>query len=78
MLIVQPLLQVPWPGSGGNEKFFFENESVSGNMSFLEAFLVKLWGTNFWLNISAEGAKTPAKGFFISGVVLCFSGVHGF
>lgn len=21
--------QVPWPGSGGNEKFFFENENVS-------------------------------------------------
>lgn len=21
--------QVPWPGSGGNEKFFFENEAVS-------------------------------------------------
>lgn len=31
-LSVSPLLsvrQVPWPGSGGNEKFFFENENVS-------------------------------------------------
>ena len=28
-LILLPLFQVPWPGSGGNEKFFFENETVS-------------------------------------------------
>lgn len=25
---VLPVFQVPWPGSGGNEKFFFENENV--------------------------------------------------
>lgn len=29
MWIVPPVFQVRWPGSGGNEKFFFENETVS-------------------------------------------------
>ncbi|TNN53474.1 Intraflagellar transport protein 172 [Liparis tanakae] len=36
-----PPFQVPWPGSGGNEKFFFENESVcmifnAGELSLVE------------------------------------------
>ena len=26
--VLLPLFQVPWQGTGGNEKFFFENESV--------------------------------------------------
>uniref|UniRef100_A0A8P4PXP0 Intraflagellar transport 172 n=1 Tax=Dicentrarchus labrax TaxID=13489 RepID=A0A8P4PXP0_DICLA len=41
-LLTNKLSEVPWPGSGGNEKFFFENETVStrsvffGNLSLVE------------------------------------------
>ncbi|KAK9531238.1 hypothetical protein VZT92_010676 [Zoarces viviparus] len=40
-LLSNKLSEVPWPGSGGNEKFFFENESVcmifnAGELSLVE------------------------------------------
>uniref|UniRef100_A0A3P9PZB4 Intraflagellar transport 172 n=1 Tax=Poecilia reticulata TaxID=8081 RepID=A0A3P9PZB4_POERE len=40
-LLTSKLSEVPWPGSGGNEKFFFENESVcmifnAGELSLVE------------------------------------------
>uniref|UniRef100_A0A3B3Z6D5 Intraflagellar transport protein 172 homolog n=1 Tax=Poecilia mexicana TaxID=48701 RepID=A0A3B3Z6D5_9TELE len=40
-LLTNKLSEVPWPGSGGNEKFFFENESVcmifnAGELSLVE------------------------------------------
>ncbi|KAE8286539.1 Intraflagellar transport protein 172-like protein [Larimichthys crocea] len=40
-LLTTKLSEVPWPGSGGNEKFFFENESVcmifnAGELSLVE------------------------------------------
>ncbi|CAL1585627.1 unnamed protein product [Knipowitschia caucasica] len=40
-LLHNKLSEVPWPGSGGNEKFFFENESVclifnAGELSLVE------------------------------------------
>lgn len=34
-LTLLPFFQVPWPGSGGNEKFFFENESVSAHVKII-------------------------------------------
>lgn len=30
--VPMPLFQVPWQGTGGNEKFFFENENVHQNL----------------------------------------------
>ncbi|KAM9840528.1 intraflagellar transport protein 172 homolog [Aulostomus maculatus] len=40
-LLTNKLSEVPWPGSGGNEKFFFENETVcmifnAGELSLVE------------------------------------------
>lgn len=40
-LLTNKLSEVPWPGSGGNEKFFFENENVcmifnAGELSLVE------------------------------------------
>uniref|UniRef100_A0A3Q3FQ83 Intraflagellar transport 172 n=1 Tax=Labrus bergylta TaxID=56723 RepID=A0A3Q3FQ83_9LABR len=40
-LLTNNLSEVPWPGSGGNEKFFFENETVcmifnAGELSLVE------------------------------------------
>ncbi|XP_026197771.1 intraflagellar transport protein 172 homolog [Anabas testudineus] len=40
-LMTNKLSEVPWPGSGGNEKFFFENETVcmifnAGELSLVE------------------------------------------
>ncbi|XP_041831040.1 intraflagellar transport protein 172 homolog [Melanotaenia boesemani] len=40
-MLTNRLSEVPWPGSGGNEKFFFENESVcmifnAGELSLVE------------------------------------------
>lgn len=30
LMYIGHLFQVAWQGSGGNEKFFFDNENVSG------------------------------------------------